>query len=179
MWFSCSDSPPLLITVNESNLLVCLTLESRSKQQCSNSAVFSAWFLWPSVYLTPCVSFSLCSTLSVQSLCMETAQTNLCSTAVPAGRRSTESLSTGTGQRRLIPKTIHVSTVSVFLPVCCQVCYFCSWLDFSVPAPEQQFRPCFTHIWNISSFFSFNTNDCNSPGHVWVDRRFSRRSIAD
>lgn len=161
MWFSCSDSPPLLITVNESNLLVCLTLESRSKQQCSNSAVFSAWFLWPSVYLTPCVSFSLCSILSVQSLCMETAQTNLCSTAVPAGRRSTESLSTGTGRRRLIPKTIHVSTVSVFFAYVLSgnplknnnVCYFCSWLDFSVPDPEQHFRPCFTHIWNISSFF--------------------------
>lgn len=45
---------------------------------------------------------------------METAQTNRCSTAVPAGRPNTESLSTGTGRRRLIPKTIHVSTVAVF-----------------------------------------------------------------
>lgn len=73
---------------------------------------FFVCLLWPSVDLTPCVSFSLCSVLSVQSRCTETAQTNRCSTAAPAGRRSTGSLSTGTGRRRLIPKTTHVSTVS-------------------------------------------------------------------
>lgn len=50
---------------------------------------------------------------------METAQTNRCSTVVPVGQRSTESLSTGTGQRRLIPKTIHVSTVSGFFFFAC------------------------------------------------------------
>lgn len=106
----------------------------------------------------------VCSILFVQSLCMETAQTNHCSTAVPAGRRSTEWLSTGTGQRRLTPKTTHVGTVSVFfcvffLPVCCQVIlaktivlvYFSSWLDFSVPATAHSVP----HIWCISSFCFF------------------------
>lgn len=63
----------------------------------------------------PLVSAFLCSVLSVQSRCTETARTNRCSTAAPAGRRSTGSLSTGTGRRRLTPKTTHVSTVSYVL----------------------------------------------------------------
>lgn len=57
-------------------------------------------------------SFSLLSPpfISLQNPCMETLQKNLCLTAVPVEQQSTESPSMGTGQRRFIPKTTHVST---------------------------------------------------------------------
>lgn len=58
--------------------------------------------------------------ISVQNPCMETLQINLCSTVVPVEQQSIGSPSMGTGQRRFIPKTIHVSTNSSAL------CHFTS-----------------------------------------------------
>lgn len=69
-----------------------------------------------------CISLSVVPSsplIPVQNPCMETLQINLCSTAVPVEQPSTESPSMGTGQRRFIPKTIHVSTNSSALLLQC------------------------------------------------------------
>lgn len=80
----------------------------------TNEQSLYAYLMVFCIFLSGSFTFPLLSPplISVQNHCMETLQKNLCSTVVPVEQQSTGSPSLGTGQRRFIPKTIHVSTNS-------------------------------------------------------------------
>lgn len=154
MWFSCSDSPALLIIDNESLLLHWEADRNNSAPTEQRVLPGSCGFLclWPSFSL--CVFHLLCA----ESLYGDSTDKPLldCCACGTAKYRVTFY---GNWSEKTHPKDYpRRHSLSIFCFFACvlwgnprknnSVCYFSSWLDFSVPATAHSV----THIWSISSF---------------------------
>lgn len=143
-----------------------------------------AWFLWLLLCLWP--SFSLCvfHPLCAESLYGDSTDKPLldCCACGTAKYRVTFY---GNWSEKTHPKDYprrHNLSCFFFFFACVlsgnprknnSVCYFSSWLDFSVPATA----PPVTHIWSISSFWFFVSTRTTviQQAFVWAERFFKKK----